>query len=72
MFITVCLDNYINFSYTIIFVVPSVIERASRSGCSLCILDNTLMEETLDVTRNSFKRKLKIRLGELFYKKNIW
>ena len=53
MFIAVCLDNYITLPYTIISIVPSVIARASTSGCSLCILDSTLMEETLDVTRNS-------------------
>ena len=72
MFIAVCLDNYITFPYTIISIVPIVIARANTSGCSLYIWDNTLMEETLDVTSNSFKRKMKIRLGELFYKKHIW
>ena len=72
MFIAVCLDNYITLPYTIISIVPSVIARASTSGCSLYIWNNALMEETLDVTSNSFKRKLKIRLWELFYKKNIW
>ena len=48
MFIAVCLENYSTLSYTIIFVVPSVIARASTSGSLLCILDNTQMRETLD------------------------
>ena len=48
MFIAVCLENYITLSYTIIFVVPSVIARASISWSLSCILDNTLMGESLD------------------------
>ena len=75
MFIAVCLDNCINLPYTIIFVVPSVIERASTSGCSLCILDNALMGETLDEkvfgTRKSLKKKLKILLRKIRFKEHI-
>ena len=68
MFIAVRLDNYITLPYTIIFVLPSVIARASISACLFFILDNTLMGKTLDEkifgTENSLKRKLKIRLGK--------
>ena len=68
MFIAVRLDNYIILPYTIIFVLPSAIARASISACSLCTLDNTLMGKTLDEkifgTGKSLKRKLKILLGK--------
>ena len=76
MFIVVCLDTYTTLSYTIIFVLPSVIARASINGCSLCILDNTLMGKTLDEKilgmGNSQKIKLKILLGKIRFKENIW
>ena len=68
MFIAVRLDNYITLPYTIIFVLPSVIARASISACLIYILDTTLMVKTLDEkifgTGNSLKRKLKILLGK--------
>ena len=63
MFIAVRLVNYITLPYTIIFVLPSAITRASISACLLCILDNTLVWKTLNEkifgTGNSLKRKLK-------------
>ena len=68
MLITVRLDNYITLPYTNIFVLPSVIARASISARLFYNSDNTPMRKTLDEkifgTGNSLKRKLKIFLGK--------
>ena len=62
MFIAVYLDNYNTLPYTIIFVLPSLIVRASINGCSLRIINNTLtgktLEEKLFGTGNSLKNNL--------------
>ena len=69
MFIAVRLDNYTTLPYTNIFILPSVIARASISACLFYILDNTLMEKTLNEkisgTGNFLKRTLKICLGKI-------
>ena len=73
MFIAVCFDNYTTLPYTIIFVLPCVIARDSISACLFCILDNTLMEKTLDEnifgTGNSLKKTENLSRGKYFSRK---